>query len=98
MEMQYMHTQQDSGSWVAGLLEYSIAPKWFFSVRDEFNFDNPLSDNTYHYYSASFGYTNGPNRIQISYGLQREGILCVGGVCRRVPAASGFTVMLTSSF
>lgn len=98
LEMQYLHTKQDSGSWVAALLEYTIAPKWFFSVRDEYNFNNPVSNNTYHYYSAAVGYTNGPNRIQLSYGLQREGILCVGGVCRRVPAASGLTLSLVSSF
>lgn len=98
LELQYLNTKQDSGNWVAALLEYSIAPKWFFSIRDEYNFNNPESSNTYHYYSAAMGYTNGPNRIQIAYGLQREGILCVGGVCRRVPAASGLTLTIVSSF
>jgi hypothetical protein len=98
LEMQYLSTRQDSGNWAAALLEYTIAPKWFFSVRDEFNFDNPQSDNTYHYYSVAMGYTQGPNRIQLAYGLQREGILCVGGVCRAVPAASGFTLTIFSSF
>jgi hypothetical protein len=98
LELQYLNTKQDSGNWVAALLEYSIAPKWFFSVRDEYNFNNPVSSNTYHYYSAAFGFTNGPNRIQMAYGLQREGILCVGGVCRRVPAASGLTLTIVSSF
>lgn len=98
MEFQYLNTKQDSGNWAAALLEYTIAPKWFFSVRDEYNFNNPVSSNTYHYYSAAMGYTNGPNRIQVAYGLQREGILCVGGICRRVPAASGLTLTIVSSF
>ena len=98
LELQYLSTKQDSGNWVAALIEYTIAPKWFFSIRDEYNFNNPMSNNTYHYYSAAFGFTNGPNRIQMAYGLQREGILCVGGVCRRVPAASGLTLTILSSF
>ena len=34
----------------------------------------------------------------LSYGKQREGIICVGGVCRQVPAANGFSVTITSSF
>ncbi|HML86108.1 MAG TPA: DUF6029 family protein [Bacteroidales bacterium] len=34
----------------------------------------------------------------MSYGRQREGLLCVGGVCRQVPAATGFTLTLTTSF
>jgi hypothetical protein len=34
----------------------------------------------------------------LAYGRQREGLLCVGGVCRQVPAASGFMLTITSSF
>ncbi|MBN1338441.1 MAG: hypothetical protein JXA03_03910 [Bacteroidales bacterium] len=98
LELQYLSTRQDSGNWAAALVEYTIAPKWFFYVRDEYNFDNPVSSNTYHYYSAAMGYTHGANRIQVTYGLQREGIMCVGGVCRQVPAASGFTISVMSSF
>ena len=98
LEMQYLSTRQDSGNWVAASLEYTIAPKWFFNIRDEFNFDNPESNNTYHYYNVAMGYTKGSNRIQMAYGLQREGILCVGGVCRKVPAASGLTLSIFSNF
>jgi len=98
LEMQYLSTRQDSGKWACGMIEYTIAPKWFFAVMDQYNFDNPVSDNTYHYYMGSVGYINKTNRIALSYGRQREGILCVGGVCRRVPAASGFTITITSSF
>ena len=98
LELQYLSTRQDSGDWVAASLEYTIAPKWFFNIRDEFNFNNPQSNNTYHYYNVAMGYTQGSNRIQLAYGLQREGILCVGGVCRKVPAASGLTITIFSSF
>jgi len=98
LEMQYLSTRQDSGNWAMALIEYTIAPKWFFAVMDQYNFDNPETDNTYHYYTASLGYTNKTNRIALSYGRQREGIICIGGVCRRVPASSGFTLTITSSF
>jgi hypothetical protein len=98
LELQYLSTDQDSGDWIAAGLEYSIAPHWFFSVMDQYNFNNPVSDNTYHYYNFAFGYIRNTSRIALSYGRQREGILCVGGVCRNVPAASGLTLTLTSSF
>ena len=32
------------------------------------------------------------------YGKRREGIFCIGGVCRAVPASNGFEVTFTSSF
>lgn len=98
LELQYLSTKQDSGNWVAAALEYTIAPRWFFSIMDQYNFNNPQSDNTYHYYNFAFGYIRNSSRIAISYGRQREGILCVGGVCRNVPAASGLTLTVTSSF
>lgn len=98
MELQYMSTQQDSGNWALAMLEYSVAPKWFFTVHDQYNFNNPKSDNTYHYYTFGVAYAHEATRISISYGRQREGILCVGGVCRQVPASSGLSMTLTSSF
>src|SRR6185437_7418329 len=36
-EFQYMATKQDYGSWIYGLLEYDIAPKWSFSASDMYN-------------------------------------------------------------
>ena len=46
----------------------------------------------------STGYTQGANRLSITYGKQRAGLFCVGGVCREVPASNGFSISLTSSF
>jgi hypothetical protein len=97
-EFQYLQTKQDQGDWVLGLLEYSIAPLWFFSVADQWNFGNEDTGTRYHYPLIAAGYTNNANRIQVSYGKQRAGIVCVGGVCRSVPASNGLTVTITSSF
>jgi len=98
MELQALLTKQDQGNWGYGLVEYSIAPKWFFSVADLWNAGNSDSEKRYHYPMAAIAYNNDANRIQVSYGRQREGVVCVGGVCRNVPAANGFTISITSSF
>jgi len=98
LELEFLATKQDSGNWAAATLEYAVAPRWFFSVSDQYNFNNPVSDNTYHYYTFGFGYIRNTNRISLSYGRQREGILCVGGICRNVPASSGLTLTISSSF
>ena len=97
-EAQGLWTKQDKGNWVAGLLEYTIAPDWFFSVQDQWNYGNTDKNLRLHYYLVSAGYTYNSSRISLSYGRQREGILCIGGVCRYVPAASGFTLTISSSF
>lgn len=97
-EFQYLQTKQDEKDWVMGLLEYSIAPLWFFSIADQWNLGNESVDSRYHYPLIAAGYNNNANRIQVSYGKQRAGIVCVGGVCRPVPASNGFTITITSSF
>lgn len=97
-ELQYLHTRQDDGDWAMGLLEYSIAPKWFVAAMDMWNFGNPEADHRIHYFNFAAGFNHGASRIAVSYGKQREGILCVGGVCRQVPAANGLTLSLTTSF
>ena len=86
------------GNWAAALVEYSIAPKWFVSVADKYNYGNPIADNRDHYYTASVGYIKESTRITLTGGRQSEGMVCVGGVCRVVPASSGFSLSITTSF
>ncbi|MFC2107260.1 DUF6029 family protein [Bacteroidota bacterium] len=97
-EVQHMSTKQDRGDWVMGLLEFNIAPKWFFTIMDEYNYGNPVEDDKIHYYNANIAFVQGPTRISMAYGRQREGLLCVGGVCRLVPASNGFTITISSQF
>jgi hypothetical protein len=97
-ELQHLYTASDRGNWALALLEYSVSPNWFFAIFDEYNYGNDDSKNRIHYWSASLGYTRGANRISMGYGKQREGLLCVGGVCRNVPASNGFSLSITSSF
>lgn len=104
--------KQDFGNWATLMLEYSVSPHWFFALSDQFNFitfDDEVAENTMlyvhneelirnHYYTIAMGYSKESSRIQVSYGKQREGILCVGGVCRPVPAAYGFNISISSTF
>ena len=98
MEAQGLWTNEDKGNWAMLMLEYTISPNWFFSVTDQYNYGNPDEAHRTHYLNGAVGYVKDAFRIQLGYGKQREGILCVGGVCRNVPAMNGFTLSITSSF
>lgn len=89
---------EDRGDWALLLLEYSIAPKWFFAVQDAWNYGNPIEDNQLHYPIVSAGYTHNTTKFQLTYGRQQSGVFCVGGICRVVPASNGFTLTVTSNF
>lgn len=97
-ELQGLWTGQDKGDWAAGLLEFTISPKWFFSVSDQWNIGNPDTGLRLHYYNLTAGFIYSTTRIALSYGRQREGIVCVGGVCRYVPESTGFTLTINTSF
>ncbi len=97
-EVQGLWTKEDKGDWAAALIEYTISPHWFFTIADQYNYGNKHSYERTHYYTGSFGYTLQTTRFALTYGRQREGVVCVGGVCRQVPASSGFYVTISSSF
>ena len=102
-EVQYLLSGDDQsewdglhseGDWVAGLVEFSLAPHWSFYVQDMYN----IGMTKRHYYNGGFSYTYNRTRVQLSYGRNRAGFICSGGVCRYSPAYTGVNLMLTSSF
>jgi hypothetical protein len=88
----------DQGDWATLLIEYTINSHWFVSVMDQYNFGNPDSHHRPHHPYLSVGYIKDATRITASYGRQRAGLFCVGGVCRPVPASNGLTLSVTHSF
>ncbi len=97
-ELQHLYTKDDKQSWAMWLVEYSISPNWSFTIFDEYNYGNDIPDHRYHYYNATCGYTRNANRFSIGYVRQRAGLLCIGGVCRVVPASNGVSLSITSRF
>lgn len=88
------HTDPRLGDWLMGLVEWNIGSNWFVSASDQLAYH----DGKGNYPSVSVGYTSGATRLQLTYGKQRRGMLCVGGVCREVPASNGLMFGLTTSF
>jgi len=82
------------GDWAAALVEFNLAPHWSFYVQDMYN----IGQSKTHYYNGGFSYTYNRTRVQLSYGRNRAGYVCSGGVCRFSPAYTGVNLVLTSSF
>lgn len=98
LEAQHLYSKDDLGSWVYAMIEYSINPHWFISIGDQWNYGNADKSRRIHYYNISAAFAIKTTRIALSYGKTREGILCVGGVCRTVPASYGLGLSVTTSF
>ena len=93
-ELQYLTTPHDQGDWAYGLLELSLAPHWMFTVSDMWN----CGTTGLHYYQGLVTYNVGQHRIQGGYGRTRAGYNCSGGVCRYVPASTGWTLSYNFNF
>jgi hypothetical protein len=85
-------------SWVTGLVEWTPSSNWFVVVADQVNYNNPDESRRVHYYYGSIIHVSGPTRVTVSYGRQRAGIFCAGGVCRFVPSANALSISISTSF
>ena len=113
-ELQYLASEDYEGDWVAATIEYNLAPKFSFYVSDMWNCEKMqdgaygnyfMNVNTYeyqhellHYYQVGASFTHNSLRAQLSYGRNRAGYVCSGGVCRFQPAYTGVNLALTLSF
>ncbi len=94
LELQYLLSKDDDKDWMAALAEVNFAPHWSIYVSDMYNHGK----TNLHYYNAGVSYTKSRTRIQLSYGRNRAGVVCSGGVCRNIPAYTGANLMITTSF
>ena len=102
-EFQYMQTKQDYGSWLFGLAEFSIAPKWSFEASGMYNI-KPKKANSKGdiektlYPTLGVVFFNDAQRYSLRYVKQVEGVICSGGICRLEPAFSGFRFAMNTTF
>lgn len=94
LELQYLTTHEDQKDWMAALLEVNFAPSWSIYVSDMFNHGS----TKLHYYNGGVSYTRSRTRVALGYGRFKAGKICSGGVCRTVPAYTGFNLTVTTSF
>ena len=98
VEAQHLLTADDMKNWAGGSLEFNLNSRISMYATDIYNYGNDDTDEQIHYYNFGGSYTRGATRVGVSYGRQRGGLICVGGVCRFVPENTGFTLNLSTSF
>lgn len=97
IDAEALFAKEDMGNWSLLMLEYKYK-SFFAAIIDQYNYGNPEPQLQVHYLSVTTGYTWSTTRVAFTYGKQSNGILCVGGVCREVPATNGFTLSINTSF
>jgi len=92
---QHLWTDKDRKEWAGAVVEYSFNPALSMYVADAWNYGG---EGELHYYNVGGSYTKGRTRLMINYGRPRGGLICIGGVCRFVPANNGLSINLAVNF
>lgn len=93
-ELQYLYSAESTKDWCAALVETNLASGWSFFAKDMFNHGS----SKIHYYQAGMGYGKNHYRISASFGRNREGMVCSGGVCRWQPGFTGGNLSISIVF
>ena len=98
IELQHQWADASFKNWAAGLIEYNFNSQWSVFNNNLYNYGNTDNSKKINYYSFGTTYSKSATRVQLSYGRQRGGLVCIGGVCRFVPESSGLTLNFNYSF
>lgn len=93
-QAQYLYSQELTRDWVAGMLELSSTTGWSVHVQDMYNH----GDTREHYYEVGAAWSRRGFQVQLSYGHQRAGLVCSGGVCRWQPEFTGGMLRISYSY
>lgn len=93
-QFQYLYSQELTRDWMAASLELVSVDGWSFHVQDMYNH----GDTREHYYDIGGSWTRSGFKVDLSYGHQRAGLVCSGGVCRWQPEYTGGMLRLSYNF
>lgn len=99
-DVEHMWADADFKNWIAGSFEFNYNEKISIYALDLVNYGNTKDADApgKHYLTVGSAYRKGTYRFALSYGRQRGGLVCVGGVCRFVPESTGFSLSMNTAF
>ncbi len=97
-EVQHQWAKGRFNNWAAATAEFNFSSQWSVFATDLYNYGNDDVNNRLHFYNIGTIFNKGAYRFQASYGRQRGGLICVGGVCRFVPQSAGVNIGINVSF
>ena len=97
LEIQHLSTNDDKKNWYGYGLEYNFNYNVSAYYNTIVNYEN-LEENKPAFYSLGASYNKNSSRFSASYGKQRGGLLCYGGICRYIPEFKGLSFSINTSF
>ena len=96
-DVQYLFNSDDDKNWFGYGAEYNFNYNFSLYYSNIKNYQNSEKGKP-SYYSTGVSYSKNTTKIIASYGKQRGGLICYGGVCRYVPEFKGISISLNTTF
>ena len=96
-DVQHLFNSDDDKNWFGYGIEYNLNYNLSLYYSNIKNYQNSEKGKP-SYYSTGISYSKNTTKIIASYGKQRGGLNCYGGVCRYVPEFKGFSISLNTTF
>ena len=96
-EIQHLFTEDDKKNWFGYGIEYNFNYKFSAYFNSIMNYENEIESNPT-YSNIGVSYSKNASKLMVSYGKQRGGLMCYGGVCRYVPEFKGLSFSIITSF
>ena len=96
-EIQHLFTEDDKKNWFGYGIEYNFNYNFSAYFNSIINYENEIESNPT-YSNIGVSYSKNASKFMVSYGKQRGGLMCYGGVCRYVPEFKGLSFSIITSF
>ena len=96
-EIQHLFTEDDKKNWLGYGIEYNFNYNFSAYFNSIINYENEIESNPT-YSNIGVSYSKNASKLMVSYGKQRGGLMCYGGVCRYVPEFKGLSFSIITSF
>jgi len=96
-DVQHLFNSDDDKNWFGYGVEYNFNYNFSLYYSNIKNYQN-IEKGKPSYYSTGVSYSKNTTKIIASYGKQRGGLICYGGVCRYVPEFKGISISLNTTF
>ena len=97
LEIQHLSTNDNKKNWYGYGFEYNFNFNLSAYYNTIVNYEN-FEGNKPSFYSLGTSYNKNSSRFSVSYGKQRGGLLCYGGICRYIPEFKGLSFSINTSF
>ena len=96
-DIQHLSNDDDQKDWFGYGLEYNFNYNVSLYYSYINNYGNKV-DGKPNYYSGGVSYSKNSTRLSTSFGKQRGGLICYGGICRYVPEFKGISFSISTTF